>query len=642
MKNVKLLILPFILLSAMVWTSQNGVQMDGKVTDFDNGKFIANAEVILKDHISQTIIKTTKTNQNGDYVFTEIPNGSYNLEIKHSDYFTYSHRGILVNNKQKAKIQMNFRLHASSAIELEEVQIKECKESAPLNNHASGHTITRQDISVLPVRGSRSNSQRVGNPNYNNQKAESYAVVNHNGFKAVETSPLSTFSIDVDAASYSVMRRHLMEGKRPPQDAVRIEEMINYFSYDYKQPKKDEPFSITTMYGDCPWNENNKLVHIGLQGRAIEKENLPASNLVFLIDVSGSMYQANRLPLVKKSLRMLVNELNPTDKVAMVVYAGAAGEVLPSTPASEKEKIFEAIDQLKAGGSTAGGAGIKLAYKVAQDNFMENGNNRVIICTDGDFNVGASSDSEMHRLIETYRSSGVFLTCLGYGMGNYKDSKLEILANKGNGNYAYIDDLLEAKKVLITEMGATLVTLAKDVKIQVEFNPAHISSYRLIGYENRLLNDEDFNDDTKDAGELGAGHSVTALYEVVPASESDKKLVDPLKYQESSLAKLNQELLTVKFRYKNPKGIRSKLLEETVYAKDHNQNLTNDFHWSAAVSMFGLNLRNDELAPNKDLDKIIALAQNSRGKDEQGYRASFIQLIELAKKIDKDNTVSVD
>ncbi|MEM9897204.1 MAG: von Willebrand factor type A domain-containing protein, partial [Bacteroidota bacterium] len=345
---------------------------------------------------------------------------------------------------------------------------------------------------------------------------EEYATIHENGFKKVLDHALSTFSIDVDAASYSNMRRYIQDGQLPPKDAVRIEEMINYFNYEYKNPAGKDPFSINTEVAVAPWNEKHLIAQIGLQGHKIELENLPASNIVFLLDVSGSMNAPNKLPLLKSAFKLLANELRPQDKVSIVVYAGAAGLVLPPTDGNSKGKIMEALDNLQAGGSTAGGAGIKLAYKIAKENFVVGGNNRVVLATDGDFNVGASSNAEMERLIEDKRKDGVFLTVLGFGMGNYKDSKMETLADKGNGNYAYIDTMKEAKKVLVNEFGGTMFTIAKDVKIQVEFNPAVVQAYRLIGYENRLLNDEDFNDDKKDAGELGSGHTVTALYEIIP------------------------------------------------------------------------------------------------------------------------------
>lgn len=461
---------------------------------------------------------------------------------------------------------------------------------------------------------------------------EEYDGINENIFHGALQNPLSTFSIDVDAASYSNIRRFINNGQRPPKDAVRIEEMINYFQYDYAQPKGNDPFSIYTEISSAPWNENHRLVHIGLQGKKIPTENLPASNLVFLIDVSGSMSSENKLPLLKASFKLLVNQLREQDRVAIVVYAGAAGLVLPSTSGACKEQIIEALDNLQAGGSTAGGAGIELAYKVAKENFKDDGNNRVIIATDGDFNVGSSSNASMERLIEEKRGDGIFLTALGYGMGNYKDSKMEILADKGNGNYAYIDNILEAQKVLVNEFGGTLFTIAKDVKLQVEFNPAKVQAYRLIGYENRVLRDEDFNNDKKDAGDLGSGHTVTALYEIIPVgSESEFYKIDGLKYQNltnNSYAATSKELLTVKFRYKDPNESKSKLIVHPL--KDEVKKLDNssdNFRWSAAVAGFGMILRESEYARGFTIEQVLQFAQNSRGEDKEGYRLEFINLV---------------
>ena len=398
---------------------------------------------------------------------------------------------------------------------------------------------------------------------------EGYDFIKENGFLKVSDNPLSTFSIDVDAASYSNIRRFIQNGQLPPAGAVRIEELVNYFTYNYPQPVNEDPFSVNTEMAECPWNKDHRLVLVGLQGKKIAVDKLPPSNLVFLIDVSGSMQDPNKLPLVKASMNMLVDQLREEDHVAIVVYAGAAGLVLPSTPGSDKIKIKEAIQSLEAGGSTAGGAGIKLAYATAKEHFNREGNNRVILCTDGDFNVGASSDDAMERLIEEERNSGIFLTALGYGMGNYQDAKMQKLADKGNGNHAYIDQISEAKKVLVNEFGGTLFTIAKDVKLQVEFNPANVQGYRLIGYENRMLAKEDFNNDKKDAGDMGSGHTVTALYEVIPAGVNTTLLgnVDSLKYQPiTSVTNVStgKEIMTIKLRYKKPDGLKSMLLEHPV------------------------------------------------------------------------------
>ena len=461
---------------------------------------------------------------------------------------------------------------------------------------------------------------------------EEYDAIRENIFHEALRNPLSTFSIDVDAASYSNMRRFINNGQRPPKDAVRIEEMVNYFDYDYNQPTTEHPFNIITEISEAPWNSSHKLVHIGLQGKKIPTQNLPASNLVFLIDVSGSMDAPNKLPLLKSSFKMLVNELREQDHVAIVVYAGATGLVLEPTSGANKKKIIESLDNLEAGGSTAGGAGIQLAYAVAKQHFKANGNNRVILATDGDFNVGESSNGGMERLIEEKRKDGVFLTVLGFGMGNYKDSKMEILADKGNGNYAYIDNITEAKKVLVNEFGGTLFTIAKDVKLQIEFNPTKVRAYRLIGYENRMLKNEDFNNDKKDAGDLGSGHTVTALYEIIPVGvESEFFTIDPLKYQSTKIdpaASRSKELMTVKFRYKKPDEEVSKLI---VHALVDNQialsNTSDDFRWSASVAAFGMLLRESEYIKNFSYDQVAQLAQGARGKDQEGYRIEFINMV---------------
>ena len=466
---------------------------------------------------------------------------------------------------------------------------------------------------------------------------ESYAGIRENEFKLVKTSPLSTFSIDVDRASYSNIRRFINNGQKPPQDAVRVEEMINYFNYDYPNPEKEHPIAVINEIAECPWQAKHKLLHIGFQAKKIATDNLPPSNLVFLIDVSGSMSSAHKLPLLKSAFKLLANNLRESDRVAIVVYAGAAGVVLPSTYGINKQKIIEALDKLQSGGSTAGGAGIKLAYKIAQDNFIHSGNNRVILATDGDFNVGASSDSEMEKLITKKKESGIYLTCLGFGMGNYKDSKMETLADKGNGNYAYIDNIQEAQKVLVNEFGATLYTVAKDVKLQIEFNPKKVQAYRLVGYENRLLADEDFNDDAKDAGEIGAGHTVTALYEIIPVGIKSEFIsaVDDLKYQKVKVSDNTQyadELANVKIRYKEPD--KSKSIKFVVPVKDKEfalENTSDNFRFSASVALFGLLLRESKFVTESNYQQVISLAKNSKGKDADGYRTEFVRLVKAVQ-----------
>ncbi len=461
---------------------------------------------------------------------------------------------------------------------------------------------------------------------------EEYDRIYENPFLQAKGNPLSTFSIDVDTASYANSRRFLRDGRLPPKDAVRVEEFINYFDYEYPAPTGTDPFSVNCELSACPWNEKSELLLVGLQGRKIDLAQMPTSNLVFLIDVSGSMQQANKLPLLKASMRLLVDNLRPEDKVAIVVYAGAAGLVLDSTAGTDRNQIQDAIDSLSAGGSTAGGAGIKLAYKVAQDNFLPDGNNRIILATDGDFNVGESSDAGLSRLVEEKRKGGVFLTVLGFGNGNYKDSKMEKLADKGNGNYAYIDNIREAKKALVTEVGGTLFAIAKDVKLQLEFNPAIVSSYRLIGYENRMLKAEDFNNDKKDAGELGAGHRVTALYEIVRVgAEEQVAKVDKLKYQKKVKLTKSKDLLTLKLRYKEPKEDESQLITKVIQADEITvEKPSENWALASAVAEFALLMRDSQHKGTASFESALTRARSARGQDEHGYRTELAQLIEEA------------
>jgi Ca-activated chloride channel family protein len=470
---------------------------------------------------------------------------------------------------------------------------------------------------------------------------EAYDAIVENAFLKVTDNPLSTFSIDVDTASYSNMRRFLKQNRQlPPPGAVRLEEFINYFTYDYPQPKEDVPFSVTTEVADCPWASDHRLVRIGLKGREIKQDARPASNLVFLLDVSGSMQPENKLPLVKESMKLLTRQLTENDRVAIAVYAGASGLVLPSTTGDNKETIIAALDQLHAGGSTNGASGIELAYQEATKHFIKGGTNRVILATDGDFNVGVTSQDELVRLIEAKAKSGVFFTALGFGMGNLKDSMLEKLADKGNGNYAYIDDAKEAKKVLVEQLSGTLVTIAKDVKIQIEFNPARVGAFRLLGYENRVLVHEDFNNDKKDAGEIGAGHTVTALYELIPPAKTGAAglpEVDPLKYQKTTTltpAAEREELLTLKLRYKAPDADTSKLIETPVVdAVKRYAQASADFKFAAAVASFGMLLRSSEHRGNANYDAVLELAGEGIGTDAGGYRAEFVELVKVAKSL---------
>lgn len=478
---------------------------------------------------------------------------------------------------------------------------------------------------------------------------EGYDRIPENPFLKVDHNPLSTFSIDVDAASYSNLRRIINEGRMPPLGAVRIEEMINYFSYNYPQPKDDKPFSVNTEMASCPWNPEHHLLMIGLQGKKINVESLPAANLTFLVDVSGSMNSADKLPLVKESLNLLVDQLRPADRVSLVVYAGNAGLVLPPTTGKDKQRIREAISQLEAGGSTAGGMGIQLAYRTARQNFISEGNNRVILCTDGDFNVGASSDDELERIIEEERKSGVYLTVLGFGTGNYQDAKMQKLANKGNGNHAYIDGMSEAKKVLSSEFGGTLFTIAKDVKLQIEFNPAQVQAYRLIGYENRMLAKEDFNNDKKDAGDMGSCHTVTALYELVPPGIKMKEpdsiqLSRYTSHFKASIPAHSDELLQISLRYKKPDSEVSQLLTVAVKHVDPRllkSAMSDNFLLASSVAEFGLLLSDSKYKGTASYLSAKAAAQKTLENDKAGYRKELVQLMEKALRLKKEGVVVI-
>jgi Ca-activated chloride channel family protein len=467
---------------------------------------------------------------------------------------------------------------------------------------------------------------------------EDYTYTLETPFVLVEQDPRSTFSVDVDTASYAIVRRFLIGGELPPRDAVRIEELINYFPYSYAPPSDGRPFAVHMETAGCPWKAEHRLVRIAIKGREVPRGERPPANLVFLLDVSGSMDEPNKLPLAKAAMRLLVDELGPRDRVAIVVYAGAEGLALPSTPATKKAAILSAIESLSPEGATHGSAGIRLAYETATANFLPGGVNRVILATDGDFNVGVTSQGALARLIEEKAKTGVFLTALGFGMGNLKDSTLEKLADHGNGNYAYIDGPSEACKVLVEQVGATLVTIAKDVKLQVEFNPRRVKAFRLIGYENRVLAHQDFNDDERDAGDIGAGHTVTALYEVVPpGSEVPAPSVDPLKYQVPSRPAAGSragELLTLKLRYKEPEGDRSSLIEVPLAAGAREfKAAPSDFRFAAAVAAFGMVLRDSPGKGNADLEKVIEWARASVGEDAGGRRAEFLRLVEKARAL---------
>jgi len=615
-----------LILSVMLMSAGTPGMITGKVVD-ESGAALPGVSVVEKGTRNGTLTDAQ---------------GHYSLQtISAKPVLVFSYIGMETREIQPgATNTLNVTLTAS-AMELEEVVVMD----AVSHKH---ETLSGTVAGVAYNRGRKSmHTAHMAMPAYyapqQDWNTESYSTIHENGFKDVLHNPLSTFSIDVDRASYSNVRRFINMGQQPPVDAVRIEEMINYFSYDYPEPDGEHPFSVTTTLSTCPWNTGHQLLHIGLQGKHIEKDNLPPSNLVFLVDVSGSMNAPNKLPLLKSAFRLLVNELRPQDRVAMVVYAGAAGLVLESTPGNRKTEILEAMDKLQAGGSTAGGAGLKLAYKTAEENFVGEGNNRIILATDGDFNIGQSSDAEMERLIEQKREKGIFITVLGFGMGNYKDSKMETIADKGNGNYAYIDNVQEANKVLVSEFGGTLFTIAKDVKFQIEFNPARVKGYRLVGYENRLLNDEDFNDDTKDAGEMGAGHTVTALYELIPAgAEGDVADIDPLKYQANKKTDrrgnanehYSDELMTIKLRYKQPDGTTSTKVEIPVKGKLQKFDDTpDDFRFAAAVAEYGMILRGSEYLDQGSLTDVLEMARGARGTDEEGYRGEFIRIVRTTESL---------
>lgn len=625
--NVMRKLIAYLVITVSIFAhihAQN-IQVSGTVTD-EEGNSLVGVNILVKN---------TNTGVVTDY------DGKYSILVTTGDeilvfsFIGYESQEVKISGRTLIDVSM-----VPSADKLEEVVVIGYGTSPRQNLTGSVSGIRIRGVSTRShfhkKRYNAAYDSEITVPEWN---TEGYSAINENGYKDVFKAPLSTFSIDVDKASYSNVRRFLNNGQLPPKDAVRVEEMINYFSYDYPQPEDEHPFSVTTELSVCPWNKEHHLLHVGLKGLEMDKEELPPSNLVFLIDVSGSMNASNKIGLLKSSFKMLVNELRPQDRVAIVVYAGAAGLVLEPSSGKEKTKILDAIDRLNAGGSTAGGAGLKLAYKVAAKNFMEEGNNRIILATDGDFNVGASSNAEMERMIETEREKGIYMTVLGFGMGNYKDDKMEIIADKGNGNYAYIDNIQEANKVLVEEFGGTLFTIAKDVKFQLEFNPARVKAYRLIGYENRVLNDEDFNDDKKDAGEMGAGHTVTALYEIIPAgSEESVKTTDPLKYQDNPELKevmpdVNAELLTVKLRYKKPDGLKSILMEKPVQGILVDQDeLSENFRFSAAVASFGMILRNSEFKGDASLQQVIDLAKSAKGEDEGGYRSEFIKLVNASER----------
>ncbi|WP_286736902.1 MULTISPECIES: vWA domain-containing protein [Sphingobacterium] len=600
--------------------AKQGYEVRGKVVDANTGMAIVGVQVnnaATKAHV--------QTDDKGNYRI-QVLDGKNMLIFSHIGYLE---QRIAVNHRSKVDVALAQQNNA-----LDEVVVTGYE-----------HKAKRQTASVMNVNaamyGQVSGLYIRGTAYVPNQNQESYQKLKENSFINPLKEPLSTFAADVDAASYSNVRRFINSGTLPEKDAVRVEEMINYFQYQVAGPKNGEPVNIVTELTKAPWNTTHQLMRVTLKAKDIPTANLKASNLVFLIDVSGSMMGPGRLPLVKASLKMLVDQLRAVDHVAIVTYAGSAGVKLESTPGDEKMKIKSAIEELEAGGSTAGAAGIKKAYEIAKQQFIKGGNNRIILASDGDFNVGESSDESMEELISKESKSGVFLTVLGYGMGNLKDSKMEILADKGHGNYAYIDNISEARKAMVTEFGGTLFTVAKDVKIQVEFNPSYVQAYRLVGYENRLLEAEDFNNDQKMGGDMGVGHVVTALYEIVPVGVASGLIgtVDPLKYQQQAdqaAGRRNAELATVKFRYKEPEGEKSKLQQKVVGTSVTELNsVSEDLRFVTAVAELGLLLRDSDFKQKANFDQLIARAKASKGKDEEGYRAEFIRIAENARDLSR-------
>jgi Ca-activated chloride channel family protein len=640
----KLLLFLLLLTGLTAFMPGNTRRISGTVYDTDGKQPLVGAAVSVTGISVGTI-----TDIKGNYSLT-IPETAKSLTVRYLGYLT---KTVAIGSSNT----INITLQASSN-SLNEVVVTGYQSIQRKSITGSVSTVTSGkaygvQTSASPgsaphayTRGIASNQVlNIPSPVQDN---EGYKGISENSFTSVKTNPLSTFSTDVDAASYSNVRRFINNGQLPPADAVRIEEMINYFNYDLAGPTDNSPVAIHTELSAAPWNPKHRLLRIGLKAKTIATDKLPASNLVFLIDVSGSMSDANKLPLVKSSLKMLVDQLRPQDKVALVVYAGAAGVVLPSTAGDKKETIKNAIDNLSSGGSTAGGEGIKLAYHIAMQNLIKHGNNRIVLATDGDFNVGASSDDDMEKLIEKKRESGIFLSVLGYGMGNYKDSKMETLADKGNGNYAYIDNITEARKTLVNEFGGMLFTVAKDVKLQVEFNPAKVQAYRLLGYENRMLNKEDFNDDKKDAGDMGSGHTVIAFYEIVPAGIKDDYAVtvDPLKYQkneEKVAANNSAEMMTIKFRYKEPVSSTSKMSLISINDSPKPFNTTTaDFKFASAVAEVGMLLRDSKFKQKSSFAHAIATARAGKGADAEGYRSEFIRLAESAKLMSKSSIAKVE
>ncbi len=633
-----------LLLTIISWHSY-AQSITGKVSDNKRNPLTGAVVHILQNGQNKEILVT---DPGGNFSSPQLIPGIYSILVVSKGFDTLHVKSISVQAGKT--ITRNFRLTNHSKQKSESETIRQNKK--PLisgNNH--GSMASKKDAagaSYLSPGGYAAPPpplmERRPRVQYLDPSIETYKKNPENDFMNVKTSPLSTISVDVDRASYSNVRRFLNDGQKPPADAVRIEEMINYFDYDYAQPKGEDPIAIHTELTNCPWQEGHKLLHVGIQAIKINTDKLPPSNMVFLIDVSGSMESAERLPLLVAGLKLLVNNLRAIDKVTIVTYAGNAGLVLPPTKGSDKQTILDALDKLEAGGSTAGGEGIKLAYAKARENFIKGGNNRVLLATDGDFNVGISNDNDLEDLITKERESGVYLTCLGFGKGNFKDSKMEVLANKGNGNYDYIDNIQEAQKTLVTEFGGTLFTVAKDVKAQIEFNPEKVQGYRLIGYEDRLLNTEDFKDDKKDAGDMGSGHIVTIMYEIIPVGVKSTWMreTNDLKYQQPATtnAGMSNELATIKFRYKKPDGNKSAEMVHTIADKTITmKDATENSRFSTSVAMFGMLLKDSKYKGTDNYAQVISLAEGSHTFDKEGYRSEFIRLAKAAKELKTETTL---
>lgn len=643
MKKILLIILLFAGLTG--FKHGNDRRISGTVYAADDRKPIPG--VTVKVEGTNT---STQTNTSGEYTVT-VPGGNDYLSFS---FIGYKSKKVKIGQKDTLNVYLEPLTNSLNEVVVTEYTTK-------LRKHVSGSVATVDVLKNIPSNNYRQSLQGQamgvnirgnsvqGNLNYSPPLSagnESYKSIAENGFNDVKSNPLSTFSVDVDGASYSNVRRFINNGQLPPADAVRVEEMINYFSYNIPGPANNDPVAIHTELSSAPWNTRHRLLRISLKAKTIDVNKLPPSNLVFLIDVSGSMGEPNKLPLVKASMKLLTEQLRPQDKVAIVTYAGQAGVALSPTKGDEKETIINAIDNLNAGGSTNGGEGIKTAYRIARENFMDEGNNRIIMATDGDFNVGPNSDEDMEQLIVKERESKVAISIMGFGMGNLKDSKMETLADRGNGNYFYIDNITEAHKALVNEFGGTLFTIAKDVKLQIEFNPAKVQAYRLLGYEDRMLNKEDFSNDRKDAGDMGSGHTVTAFYEIVPIGIKDDYAgsVDPLKYQkpESLPVKNNSdEMLTIKFRYKQNDSSVSKMSLAAVNdtPKDFNS-ASSDFRFASAVAEFGMLLRDSEFKQQSNFNQVITIAKAAKGEDEEGYRSEFVRLAQSAMLLVKSDLVS--